>query len=96
MGAVRRRARVDANHGEIVAALRSCGWTVIDTSRLGSGFPDLLIARGGRIELVEVKDGAKPLSRQKATAAECQVYAQLLAAGVKVQYVTGVDQIARL
>lgn len=93
---MRRRARVDANHASIRAALRSCGWTVLDTSRLGHGFPDLLAARGGRIELIEVKDGAKAKSAQKATALECQVYDELARAGVTIRYLTSVDQVAAL
>lgn len=93
---MRRRARVDANHGQIVQALRSCGWTVIDTSRVGSGFPDLLAVRGGRLELIEVKDGAKALSRQKATKAEMHLFDLLLGAGVRVRYVNSIEQIADL
>ena len=93
---MRRRARVDANHAQIVQALRSCGWTVLDTSRLGRGFPDLLAARGGRVELIEVKDGEKALSRQRATTAEKRVYDELASAGVRVRYVNRVEQVATL
>lgn len=62
-----RARRVDANHAEIAKAFRRCGWSVADTSRLGSGFPDLVVARAGRTVLVEVKDGAKPPSKRKLT-----------------------------
>lgn len=48
-------AKVDGNHQEIVSALRLCGWQTADTSRVGGGFPDLVIAKGGRTILVEVK-----------------------------------------
>ena len=67
---MRRRARTDSNHHGVIEALRAAGWTVHDTSRLGDGFCDLVAARHGRIELIEVKDGSKPLSRQQATPAE--------------------------
>jgi hypothetical protein len=93
---VRRRARVDANHASIVKALRSCGWVVVDTSRLGSGFPDLVAARGGRLELIEIKDGAKPLSAQKLTDAEARFYERLSAAGVEIRYINAVEQVAAL
>lgn len=53
---MRRRARTDRNHAEIVQALRQVGWHVFDTSRLGNGFPDLVIHRGGPVRLVELKD----------------------------------------
>lgn len=52
---MRRRARVDANHGEIRDALRKCGWLVMDTSACGGGVPDLLVWKPGRVLLVEVK-----------------------------------------
>jgi hypothetical protein len=48
-------AKVDGNHGLLVEALRAYGWVVRDTSRVGQGFPDLLIAKRGRTVLVEVK-----------------------------------------
>jgi hypothetical protein len=87
---------VDDNHAEIKAALQQCGWTVIDTSRLGDGFADLLVARAGRIELIEVKDGDKPLSRQQPTEAEREFYLAMAAAGVRVRYVNAVEQVASL
>lgn len=52
---MRRAARVDANHAEIVSALRKCGFQVLDLSRVGGGCPDLLVCRAGKIRLVEVK-----------------------------------------
>lgn len=47
---------VDANHKEIVDALRGEGASVIDTSRLGSGFPDLIVGHAGKTVLIEVKN----------------------------------------
>lgn len=61
---------MDANHAEIVAAFRRLGYSVADTSRLGNGFPDLVVAKAGRTVLVEVKDGDKPPSARKLTTAE--------------------------
>lgn len=69
---MRRAAKVDANHAEIVRALRSVGCYVVDLSRLGQGVPDLLWSRGGLCGLLEVKDGAKPPSARKLTPDEIE------------------------
>lgn len=93
---VRRRAKVDANHGEIRDALKACGWTVVDMSRVGQGFPDFLCCKGGRIEMVEVKDGAKVKSAQKLTEDE-RAFADLMArAGVTVRIIKAVEQVVSL
>lgn len=60
--------RVDRNHGEIIQALRACGWLVYDTSRL-AGFCDLVAHKQGRTVLVEVKTAkGKPTKAQLALA----------------------------
>ena len=51
----RRAARVDANHAEIVDALRRAGCAVLDLSAVGKGCPDLLVAVGGKQQLIEIK-----------------------------------------
>lgn len=93
---VRRHARVDANHGEVRSALRAAGWTVVDCARIGSGFPDLIIARRGVIRMVEIKDGAKVPSAQKLTEDEVQFHALMAAAGVTVSVVTSVEEALAL
>jgi len=93
---VRRRARVDANHAEIRSALRAEHWVVVDTAGVGSGFPDLLIARRGRVLLVEVKDGAKVPSAQKLTEDEAQFHQLLASAGVTVHVVTSLKEAMAL
>ena len=67
---MRRAARVDANHADIKAAFLKLGCSVLDLSQLGEGCPDLLIGYGGLSICVEVKDGAKPPSARKLTAAQ--------------------------
>jgi Holliday junction resolvase len=47
--------RVDTTHGPIRDALRQVGATVLDTSRLGDGAPDLLVGWRGRTVAVECK-----------------------------------------
>lgn len=57
--------RIDANHTEIVAALRAVGCSVQDLAAVGGGCPDLLVARKGKMALLEVKDGKKPPSARR-------------------------------
>lgn len=64
---MRRAARTDANHADIIAGLEMIGCSVWDTSRLGGGGPDLVASLGRRTVLIEVKDGAKSPSRRKLT-----------------------------
>lgn len=64
---MRRAARVDANQAEIVAALRDVGCSVADTSRLGQGFPDLVVGRAGITFLLEIKNGRAIPSAQRLT-----------------------------
>jgi hypothetical protein len=64
---MRRAARTDANHTEIVAALRSMGVVVQSLAAVGDGCPDLLAGFRGRTVLLEVKDGGKSASRRVLT-----------------------------
>lgn len=88
---VRRAARVDANHAEITRALRQCGWVVHDTSGTGGGFPDLVIAKNGRLEMVEVKDGKKRPSARRLTVAESAFWTKFGEAGVWVVILESVE-----
>jgi Holliday junction resolvase len=49
--------RTDANHKQMMIALREAGFAVTDTSKCGWGIPDLIICRDGRCEWLEVKAG---------------------------------------
>lgn len=93
---MRRAAKTDANHAEIARAFRRCGWWVVDCSRMGQGFPDLMIARAGRIELVEVKDGCKSPSRRKLTPDQVGFHAAALMHGVQIRVIESVDQVIAL
>lgn len=62
---MRRKAKVDSNHGKIRDALRQCGISVFDASRVGNGFPDLVCALGGVTVLVEVKVPRGKLTRDQ-------------------------------
>jgi hypothetical protein len=50
--------RGTSRDAEVRSALRAAGWTVVDCAGVGSGFPDLLIAKHGVVRMVEIKDGA--------------------------------------
>lgn len=73
---MRRAAKVDANHSEIVAALRKIGATVTSTATVGKGFPDLAVGWRGMTLLLEIKDGAKPPSARQLTDDERKWHAE--------------------
>jgi Holliday junction resolvase len=56
---MRRAARVDENHGEIVSEFRRLGASVLDLSAVGQGCPDLCVGVAKQTALVEVKRDAK-------------------------------------
>ena len=64
---MRRAAKIDANHGDVVDALRSMGASVQPLHTMGGGVPDLLVGWRGINLLVEVKDGAKRPSARTLT-----------------------------
>ena len=90
---MRRAARTDANHAQIVAAFRQLGYSVLDLSRVGQGCPDLLVARNGESWLVEIKDGAKPPSARKLTPDESEFHARWKG---RVIIVESLDDVARV
>ena len=57
-----RAKRVDNNHKEIVQGLRDCGFLVKDTSAYGNGFVDCIVAGGGRVVMLEIKNGNAKLT----------------------------------
>lgn len=63
---MRRAAKVDSNHGDVVSALRRAGATVQSLATVGHGCPDLIVFYRG-LYLVEVKDGSRPPSERKLT-----------------------------
>jgi len=67
---MRRAAKVDANHADIVSALERVGAIVQSLAAQGSGVPDLLVGYRGINYLIEVKDGSKPPSKRTLTSAQ--------------------------
>jgi Holliday junction resolvase len=64
---MRRAAKVDANHGQVVEALKAAGASVQSLAAIGKGCPDLLVGYKGMWLLFEVKDGTRSPSRRKLT-----------------------------
>jgi hypothetical protein len=84
--------RRDNNHGEIIAAFKKLGCAVMDTSRQGGGFPDLLVAHRQNIRMVEIKNpktsyGKKGLSKSQVAFSET---------GIKVHIVRTLDDVQNL
>ena len=52
---LRHKASLDANHVEIVQALRQVGATVVDLAKVGKGCPDILVGFRGKTYLMEIK-----------------------------------------
>lgn len=71
---MRKKAKVDTNHPEIVAAFRRLGYTVFSMAQLGNGKPDICCGKFGFTFLFEIKDGMKSLSRRKLTEAEDEFF----------------------
>ena len=51
--------KVDVNHSLIVKTLRDLGCSVFDSSKVGGGFPDLVVGKNNKTVLVEVKANEK-------------------------------------
>lgn len=62
---MRYASKVDANQTKVFKMFRELGFSVANTSRLGGGFPDCVIARGLKTAVVEIKDGEKVKSARK-------------------------------
>lgn len=69
---MRRAARTDTNHGEVVKALTRCGCLVQSLASLGGGVADLLVYHiaTDRLMVVEVKDGSRIPSERRLTPAQ--------------------------
>lgn len=92
--AMRKYGKLDANHNEIVNALRSCGATVISLASVGNGIPDLLVGFNGRTCLLEIKDGSKPPSHQTLTDAQLDFISKWR--GSSIAIVNSVDSAIRV
>lgn len=80
--------RTDGNHAAILRVMREAGAWVVDTSRVGSGFPDAMVWHRGILSLCEIKDGSLPPSRRKLTLAEQLFHEAAAYHGVPVHIIT--------
>jgi len=71
---MRTRPRLDANHNEIVSALRTAGASVQSLASIGDGCPDLMVAVHGVTAVMEIKDGSKSPSKKRLTTDEQRWY----------------------
>lgn len=90
---MRRAAKIDANHTQVVMALQAAGATVQSLAAVGQGVPDLLVGFQGKTLLMEVKDGQKPPSARRLT--EQQITWHGAWRGGPVAIVDGVDAALR-
>jgi len=89
-----RAARIDANHEQVVSALRAAGASVQSLAGVGKGVPDLLVGFQGKTLLMEVKDGKKTPSERRLT--EDQVRWHGAWRGGPLAVVDGVDAALRM
>src|SRR6266850_7283769 len=59
------QGRVDVNQDAIVTALRKAGCSVLLLSRLGGGAPDALVARVGKMWIMEIKTDGGTLAQSQ-------------------------------
>jgi hypothetical protein len=93
---MRRAARVDRNQAEVDEALEVMGWLVWPTSQLGNGFPDRVIAKHGRLVLLEVKDGTKPPSKRALTEDEARCHELFRRHGIHIHVVESLEDLQQL
>jgi len=89
-----RAARIDANHEQVVLALRTAGATVQSLAATGKGVPDLLVGFQGKTLLMEIKDGSKTPSDRRLT--EDQLKWHGAWRGGPLAVVDGVDAALRM
>lgn len=88
--------RTDRTHAVIRDTLRKCGWLVLDCSRVGGGFPDLVCIKAGRVVFAEVKDGAKTAGNRKLRPAQVALQGELRAAGAECVILLDVADVQTL
>lgn len=75
---MRRAAKTDANHQEIVSAFRKLGCSVLPLHTVGGGCPDICVGKNYKSILVEIKDGNKPPSARALTKDEQKFHSEWL------------------
>ena len=81
----------DRNQIDIVTAFRSIGAHVQSLHTVGGGVPDLLVGIGGKLMLIEVKDGRKPPSQRTLTSEQEKWHSAW--SGFPVYVITDVSEV---
>lgn len=92
---MRRAAKIDSNHTEIVSAFRKLGCSVLPLHMVGRGCPDLAIGKCSKTVLVEIKDGSKTASRKELTKDEQKFHAEWLGSLFVVESVSDVIALVK-
>lgn len=92
---MRRAAKVDGNHADLVAGLRACGAFVQSLATVGQGCVDVLCGFRGRWFVFEIKDPAQPLHKQKLTPDEVRWH-QVASLHAPVYVITTLDQAIQI
>lgn len=91
---MRHKARVDANHGQIVQAFRDLGCKVQSLATIGHGCTDLVVALPFPIDpnciMVEVKNGELPPSARGLTEDQIRWHANWLG---RIWTIESVEQV---
>jgi hypothetical protein len=88
----RYNKRTDDNQKQIVSELRSFGYTVKDTSKMGWGFADILVAKDRRAIAVEIKTKGK---RGRVTDKEIELRVWLEQLGMKYIVAESTEEILK-
>lgn len=90
---MRKRARHDRNQSEIVTILRAHGISVLDTSFLGGGAPDIVTGFRGENRMCEIKDELQHMSDRKLTQMQIEFHARWKG---KIEVITSPVQALRI
>lgn len=93
---MRRAAKRDGNHKDVVSALRKVGVYVADLGAVGDGVPDLLCGFNSAWKLLEVKDGSKPPCERRLTRDQIEFHADCAERGLPCFVVNSVDEALSL
>ena len=92
---MRRAAKIDTNHTEIVSAFRKLGCSVLPLHTVGGGCPDIAVGKHSKTVLVEIKDGNKSSSRKKFTKDEEKFHEEWLGSVFVVESVEDVIALVK-
>lgn len=90
---MRKIARTDGNHQQIVDAFRHAYCSVKSTHQVGGGFTDIVVGFKGFNFLVEIKDGSLVPSKRKLTPDELEFHEGWCG---RVDIVESIDDVAGL